>query len=206
MKEQFNIKLISKSEAATILLKYHYLKDVSKGFKSGVNVGLFDQNENCVGVCIFTGFPVPELSKGMLGLERSDQEGLYELSRLCLVPEVQKTEHNITSWFLSKALRFLKQNYKVRCVLPYADSDHHSGTIYRATNFKYFGLTKAKSDFWIKQKDGSLLKHSRGSVKGLDGEWKPRSRKHRFALLFDKKLKILWKEVDFKTENVKLDE
>ena len=195
MKQDYSLKLLTKSQAADILLKYHYLKDISKGFKSGVNVGLFKQDV-CVGVCIFTGFPVPELSKGMFGLERNDQEGLYELSRLCLLPDIQTTEHNITSWFVSRAIRFLKQNYKVRAILSYADADYHNGTIYRACNFKYYGLSNPKSDFWIKQADGSFVKHTRGSVKGVEGLWKPRSRKHRYVIVLDKKLNILWKEVD----------
>jgi hypothetical protein len=195
MKQDYSLKLLTKSQAADILLKYHYLKDISKGFKSGVNVGLFKQDV-CVGVCIFTGFPVPELSKGMFGLERNDQEGFYELSRLCLLPEIQTTEHNITSWFVARAIRFLKQNYKVRAILSYADADYHGGTIYRACNFKYYGLSNPKSDFWIKQPDGSFVKHTRGSVKGVEGCWKPRSRKHRYVIVLDKKLNILWKEVD----------
>jgi hypothetical protein len=50
-----------------------------------------------------------------------------------------------------------------------------SGTIYRACNFSYFGLTDKKSDFWIKQPDDSFIKHSRGSTKGVEGEWRERS-------------------------------
>ena len=38
----------------------------------------------CLAVCIFTGNPVPEIAKGVFGLERENQqEGLFELSRLC---------------------------------------------------------------------------------------------------------------------------
>ena len=88
-KESFKLGLVTKQQAADILLKFHYLKDISKGFKSGFNVGLFD-NEELVGVCIFTGFPVPELVTGMFGLPRENQEGFFELSRLCLTPEIQK--------------------------------------------------------------------------------------------------------------------
>jgi len=50
-----------------------------------------------------------------------------------------------------------------------------------------------KKDFYYE--DGT--KHSRGSVKGLKGEWKERTRKHRYLLIFDKKINVLWKEVDF---------
>jgi hypothetical protein len=195
MKDDYSIKLVSKQDSASILLKYHYLKDISKGFKSGINVGLF-KHDRLVGVCIFTGFPVPELSKGMLGLSRDDQEGLFELSRLCLIPEEQAAEHNLASWFVSRAIKFLKQIKPVRVILSYADSEFHGGTVYKACNFKYYGLSSPKKDFWILQPDGSYKKHSRGSVKNLQGEWRDRSRKHRYVIVVDKKVKVLWKEFD----------
>jgi hypothetical protein len=172
-------------------LTYHYLKDISKGFKSGFNYGLVKDGV-CVGVIIFTGFPVPELSKGMLGLPRNDQDGLFELSRLCLRPEVQQSEHNLASWFVSRAIRALRKDTPVRVILSYADADFHQGTVYSACNFGYYGLTEEKKDFWIFQPDGSFIKHSRGPTKHLQGEWRPRSRKRRFVLVFDKNLSVLW--------------
>jgi hypothetical protein len=193
MKTEYCIKSISKKEASEILLKHHYLKDISKGFKSGYNYGLF-KNEKLVGSIIFTGFPVPELVKGLFGLDRSNQNGFFELSRLCVEPETQKEEYNITSWFVSRSIKQLKKDTNVKAILSYADSDFHSGTIYKACNFKYYGLTDEKKDFWIKNVDGSYTKHSRGKIKGLEGEWKPRSRKHRFLLIYDKSLSPLWKE------------
>ena len=45
-------------------MTYHYLKDKSKGFKSGFNYGLYVDGIIC-GAIIFTVFPVPEL-KGLL--------------------------------------------------------------------------------------------------------------------------------------------
>ena len=192
-KSDFKIDKITKEQAKKILLEYHYLKDKSKSFKSGFNYGLF-KGEDLVGVVIYTGFPVPELSQGMLGLGREDQEGLFELSRLCIHPEIQSVEHNITSWFVSRTIKILKKETNVRVILSYADSDYHQGTIYRACNFDYFGLTDPKKDFWIKQPDGTYIKHSRGKIKGLEGEWRYRSRKHRYVLLFDKSLSIKWKK------------
>jgi len=193
MKSEFNLKRICKNNAKTILLKYHYLSNISKGFKSGYNYGLFYKND-LVGVIIFTGFPVPELAKGMLGLKRNQQDGLFELSRLCLHPTIQKIEHNLASYFVGRAIKCLKKDTNVKVILSYADSDYHSGIVYRACNFKYYGLSALKSDFWIKQLDGSYIKHSRGKIKGLNGEWRKRSQKHRYALLFDENLSIKWKE------------
>ena len=195
MKSDYTIERVTKSEAAELLLRFHYLKDVSKTFKSGYNYGLYKNNDFCPrniggiqGVCIFTGLPVPEIAKGAFGLERHEQDGLFELSRLCIHPSTQQSEYNITSWFVSKAIRRLRKETNVRGIISYADSDHHSGTIYRACNFRYCGLSEPKKDFYFA--DGT--KHSRGSVKGSEGEWKDRSRKHRYVMIFDKSLELLW--------------
>ena len=193
MKSDYHIDRVNKKESAELLLRFHYLKDISKTFKSGYNYGLYKNNDFCPlnvggiqGVCIFTGLPVPEIAKGAFGLERDEQQGLFELSRLCIHPNTQQSEYNITSWFVSKAIRRLRKETNVRAIISYADSDHHSGTIYRACNFLYCGLSEPKRDFYFA--DGT--KHSRGSVKGLEGEWKERSRKHRYVMIFDKKLNL----------------
>lgn len=199
MKSDFYIDKVSKKQAEDILLKYHYLKDLSKGFKSGYNYGLFRRNDfsplnigGALGVCIFTGLPVPEIAKGAFELERHEQQGLFELSRLCIRPDTQSSEYNITSWFVSRAIRQFRKDTEVKAILSYADSDHHSGTIYRACNFKYYGLTDPKKDFYYS--DGT--KHSRGKIKGQEGEWKDRSRKHRYLMVFDKQLqkRLTWEE------------
>ena len=200
MKSEYNVKIINKNEASQILLKYHYLKDISKGFKSGHNYGLF-RGDLLVGACVFTGFPVPELSKGMLGLSRNDQSGLFELSRLCIEPETQKIEYDVSSWFVSESIKELKKNSFVRVILSYADSEFHQGTIYRACNFQYYGLTDQRKDFWIEKEDGTFIKHSRGKTKGEKGVWRNRSRKHRFLMVYDKTLTVLWKKEDYKKYN-----
>ena len=192
-KTNFRIARISKPEAAKVLKPYHYLTGVSKDFKSGYNYGCF-KGEELVGVAIFTALSVPELACGMFGLARSEQAGLFELSRLCLTPEVQRTEHNLASWFLSRAIKHLREQTAVRAILSYADDSTHRGVVYAASNFKYYGLTAAKKDFYTRGEDGTLTKQSRGKVKGLLGEWRDRTRKHRFVIVFDKALTIRWPE------------
>ena len=197
MKGDFYIDKVYKEDVKDLLYTHHYLKDESKDFKSGFNYGLFKHTDwecplrigGCIGVCIFTGLPVPEIAVGAFGLERDQQEGLFELSRLCIDPKVQKEEYNITSWFVSRCIKRFRKDVNVRAILTYADSNIHSGTIYRACNFTYFGLTDPKKDFYYA--DGT--KHSRGSVKGLEGEWRDRSRKHRFMIVYDKSLTVKWK-------------
>ena len=83
----------------------------------------------------------------------------------------------------------------MKAILSYADGKFHKGVIYAASNFKYYGLTSANvSDFWILNDDGTYTKKSRGGGKGLKGEYRKRSQKHRFLMVFDKKLNVLWKE------------
>ena len=196
---QYFIDRVGKEEIKNLLYTYHYLKDESKDFKSGYNYGLFKSSVSdvmhigdCLAACVFTKIPVPEIAVGAFGLQRHEQDGLYELSRLCVHPDIQKTEYNITSWFVSRCIKRFRKDANVRCILSYADANHHSGVIYRACNFTYYGLTDRKKDFYYA--DGT--KHSRGSVKGAEGEWKERSRKHRYLMIFDKELKqrLTWKE------------
>ena len=199
MKSDFYIDRVSKEEIKELLYTHHYLKDESKDFKSGFNYGLYRNTftdilniGGCLGACIFTGLPVPEIAVGAFGLERNQQEGIYELSRLCIHPDLQKEEYNITSWFVSRCIRRFKKDASVRAILSYADSSKHTGVIYRACNFQYYGLTTPKKDFYYS--DGT--KHSRGTVKGAKGEWKERTRKHRYLMIFDDELKekLKWKK------------
>jgi hypothetical protein len=193
-KYDFTISMVTKADAAPLLARYHYLTGISRGFKSGFNVGLY-WRDDLVGVCIFTGFPVPELVVGAFGLDRHDQAGFWELSRLVLRPDVQASEHNLAGWFIAKATQRLQRIHKpVRAILSYADADHHTGTVYRATGFVRYGMTDPKADFWIMQPDGTHIKHSRGPTKGVAGEWRKRSQKHRYMKIFDPSLMAHWRQ------------
>lgn len=195
MKDTLSIRTVSKQEVVELLNNHHYLSGISRGFKSGFNYGLFE-GEDIVGACIFTGLPVPELVKGMFNMDRSEQQGKFELSRLVLHPRVQSKYKNTASWFVSRAIKSLKADTDVHCILSYADSGYHKGFVYQALNFNYYGLTDKKKDFYILNEDGTYTKHSRGKTKGVRGEWRDRTQKHRYVLFQSKKLesKMLWKQ------------
>ena len=200
MIKNFNIQRITKKECKSILQEHHYLSKINKGFRSGYNFGLFKCNK-LVGVCIFHSPSVPETVKGCFNLKRNEQEGIFELGRLCILPTL--TEKNILSWFVSKCIKFLNKEIKVRALLSYADSSFHQGYIYQATNFGYYGLTDKKKDFWFENNDGTFKKHQRGPVKGFKGEWRNRPQKHRYLFIYDKTLKCLWKKCSYpKIKNV----
>lgn len=224
LKESMNsiqIKQIKKKDAESILLPYHYLSDLTERFRvSQYSYGAYADG-SLAAVCIFTGFPVAELFKGIWGIndfKNFDQSGFYELSRLCVHPSHQG-EKGFTSWFVAKCLRKIKEDHalkkqRVKAILSYADDDYHSGVIYAACNFKYYGLTAPKYNIWVpcpeseggkplslEKRQGRPETHwkqmTRGWREHLDngGIKIMRGRKHRFLLVWDKKLPpILWKE------------
>jgi hypothetical protein len=95
VKDEYFIDKVKKSEVKDLLNTFHYLKDESKDFKvSPYSYGLYRNSVTDVlhiggpvAACIFTNLPVPEIAVGAFGLQRHEQEGLYELSRLCVHPD-----------------------------------------------------------------------------------------------------------------------
>jgi hypothetical protein len=176
-KELFNIKLIDKNIAYEFIKQYHYLKDAK--FFSKYSYGLFI-GEELVGVSTFSNPQGNVALKGWFNLDNTDQSVL-ELSRLCLLPILNGS--NATSYLLSGSIKELKK-IGVRAVITLADDSRHVGSIYQVCNFKYYGLTEKKSDFYsVNQK-----LNERGETKNKQGVWINRTRKHRYAYIMDRKL------------------
>lgn len=192
-KQQYKVSPIRKKEAKVLIDQYHYLSSQSKGFMGTHNYGLI-RNGVIVGACVFSIFSGNRTAMGLFGIQECSPEGMFELIRLAIDPDVQQEEHNIASWFLSRSIKHLRKDTTVKCVLSYADSHWHSGITYKACNFKYYGLTDKKSDFWVKDVNGNYKIQQRGKTKDVEGEWRDRSRKHRYLLLFDDTLNVLWEE------------
>lgn len=182
-KEIFTIKEISKTEAYDFVRLYHYLKD--NKFFSVYAYGLFCEEE-LVGCATYSNPQGISSLKGWFGVENQDKS-ILELSRLCMLPSLNGT--NATSYLLGNSMKMLKQ-YNIRAVLTLADSNRHIGSIYQVCNFKYYGLTDKKTDFFCE--DGRT--NPRGATKDLHGVWLPRTRKHRYCYILDKELKVLYEE------------
>lgn len=186
----YRVESITKDLADDFLKRHHYLAQQGNGFLGKAQYGLFSQENKFVGCVVFAGISVIETLIGAFeGFDRhSDQSGFWELTRLAMDDE--KKKHNLTSWFVARAIRMLRRDHCVRALISYADSRYHHGYIYQATNFKYYGLTAPKSDFF----DSSGKQVWRGAVKGTRGEWKPRAQKHRYMIVYDAALKVQWAE------------
>lgn len=175
-KELFSIEPISKKEAYGFVRDYHYL-GAAKFFASHSH-GLFIDSR-LVGVASFC------TPQGIVALkswfnESNQTTDILELTRLCMLPALNGT--NATSYLLSGALRNLKKE-KIRAVVTLADNSRHVGSIYQVCNFKYYGLTDLKSDFF--SEEGEV--NPRGRVKDKPGVWLPRTRKHRYCFTLDGK-------------------
>lgn len=185
----YKIKRVSKAECEQILSKNHYLSKQGFSFRCGRNYGLFLEDK-LIGVAIFHTVSAWETVKGAFGLEDKEQKGFWELGRLAI--DGGYAVKNLNSWFVARCIKLLRAEENVRALISYADTEYHEGYIYQALNFTYYGLTAPKKDFWVKQDDGTYKKQSRGVTKGVDGEWRPRSRKHRYMMVFDLSLTVKW--------------
>jgi hypothetical protein len=89
-----------------------------------------------IGVCIYTR---PAGANSAAKYYPNDPDKCLELRRLCLIDDTPK---NAESYFISRTIRWLKNNTDWKFIVSYADPEQgHLGVIYRASNFKYEGVT-----------------------------------------------------------------
>jgi len=183
-KQVFTIREIDKRMAYDFVKRYHYLGDAK--FFSKYSFGLYIDSVLC-GVSSFSNPQGTNSLKGWFGLSNDDQSVL-ELTRLCMIPQLNGS--NGTSYLLSNSMKLLKPK-GVRAVITLADDSRHVGSIYQVCNFKYYGLSDSKTDFY----DDTGKLNPRGSTRHKRGVWIPRTRKHRYAFLLDKRMEVLIDEV-----------
>ena len=89
-----------------------------------------------VGVCVYTR---PAGAAAAKRYHPDNPERCLELRRLCLIDDTPK---NAESFFIAKTLRWLKKYTDWEYIISYADPEQgHGGTIYKASNFTYEGIT-----------------------------------------------------------------
>jgi hypothetical protein len=100
-----------------------------------------------------------------------NEDEVLELRRLVLLDDVGK---NAESYVVSKTIKWIKQHRpQVRVIVSYADPAYgHSGIIYRASNFKYIGVSG--DDKGYRDIESGKVYHSRAlRTKGDDNKYKP---------------------------------
>lgn len=185
-KDIFYIKEIDKTTAYEFVKQYHYLGEAK--FFAQQSFGLFAiHGDQLLGVATFAQPQGIVALKGWFGLN-NHSDCVYELSRLCMSPALNRT--NATSFLLSGSIKLLKKQGRIKAIITLADSSRHVGSIYQVCNFKYYGLTDSKTDFFTA--DGKI--NPRGATKEIHGVWLPRTRKHRYAYFIDDTLECLYTE------------
>jgi hypothetical protein len=136
---KFKVEPIEYERIRYLLEKFHY-----KGGKIGGGIAHCLALRN--GMTIIGGVVV-----GLPRHERAYNDGgnakVYELRRMVCLDEAPK---NTESYFLAKTIWWLRKYTDCTRVLSYADgSVGHKGTIYKAANFKFKGLTSpTKHVYW----------------------------------------------------------
>lgn len=184
-KDIFDIVEINKIQSRELVKKFHYLGEKQFMYTYAYGLKLKD-NDNILGAAVFGVVGGISALKGWFGLDNKTTD-ILELTRLVMNPLLNNT--NATSYLLSNAIKDLKKK-QIRAIVSLADSSLHIGYIYQACNFKYYGMTDSKTDFYCI--NGKL--NPRGTTKNLNGVWLPRSKKHRYCYIIDKNIKVLYKQ------------
>lgn len=168
--KQYAIQSIDKGVAAEMYKRFHYLGE--KDFLCMYSFGALFNSK--IWACISFGIPNAREINGVY--QSDEQRGVLEIVRLVADP---KAPRNTCSWLISRSIKALQERYPLRIVITYADTEQgHTGSIYKAANFEYRGLTAQKTDFVFP--DGKIRKVKGVKYSELDGSWVKRSRKHMF--------------------------
>lgn len=132
------------------ILKWHYSDYANIQAKE--TFGLFREGAflpELVGVCVYTR---PAGAAAANKYYPQDPNKCLELRRLCLIDDTPK---NAESFFVGRTLKWLRKNSEWKFVVSYADPEQgHEGTIYKASNFKYEGVTSPGSSLMV---DGKMF-------------------------------------------------
>jgi hypothetical protein len=158
------------SDVRTFVETHHY-----SGSVNGVKITICYRVDHCgilVGAVIYGQMSTTAWKK----FGQSEIEVL-ELRRLVLVDEAPKnSESRVVGW----TLRHIRKNLPlVTVVVSYADPYHgHSGIIYKASNFKYLGMSAKDTGFY--NPVTAKTYHSRALRTKYNGDYKPFVKELRF--------------------------
>jgi len=132
--KNYQVVYCERIEIEDFIIKNHYSNSIN-GCDTAYCFRLMDGSK-IIGAAFFGRLAMANQWKRFGG----KAEDVIELRRLCCVDDTPK---NTESYFIGNMLRWLKNNTHHKVVVSYADAEHgHSGTIYKASNFKYLGKQK----------------------------------------------------------------
>ena len=132
------VKPIDKELAKQMCVENHYSHKWGASF-GRYNFGIFkaDKPDKCLGCAVFGAMMNPQSYKSINSM--ATYENLIELNRLWVDDCLGKNTETV---FLSLCFKWFKHNSPVKIVQSFADGRLGCGTIYKASNFKYYGCSK----------------------------------------------------------------
>lgn len=183
-KADYLVKSISHDTAVAFIQKNHYAKSAS--LTSVYSFGLFEKHKDffedwCVGVSLWMP-PTKNCAKSVF----DNWTKVLTLSRLAIKSDIPK---NACSFLLGQSRKLIKKDNRFKCLVTFADtSQNHLGTIYKADNWEYLGLTKP-TPVWVNEK-GEIKGAKRASknltkdeMESLGFVLKGRFSKHKFRYI-----------------------
>lgn len=139
------VKRVSRKEITNFIETYHYSKSIN-GCISDFCYALYNEKNKMIGAMFFGRMAMHNQYKRF----SDDANKVLELRRLCCIDDTPK---NTESFFIGKALKLLKKDWGKGIIVSYADKEYgHTGTIYKATNFKMIGEIKGAKVISYKKK------------------------------------------------------
>lgn len=130
------------------IIEHHYAHGCHL---SPTTIGCFD-GERLVGVCAFATPCSENVRAWPFGADKPSKDGVTELHRLVMLGEEDWPARpaNSLSWFVNQCLALLpKEKPLIRAVVSFADTtEGHTGAIYRAGNWLYFGEVGKNTKFY----------------------------------------------------------
>lgn len=150
---EWEVRAVPMAVGRELVEKHHYARG---GSNTAVAMhGLFLKTSN---VCHGVAWWIPPTKSAALATYPSNWKGVLSLSRLVIIPNAPK---NACSFLIAKSMRMIDR-IKWPCFVTYADEwQHHTGTIYKATNWEYVGKTKPEACFQI---NGRMVARKAGPI------------------------------------------
>lgn len=131
--DEFPVSVATRAEVKDFIEEHHYSHSIN-GVKSDYHFRL-DHEGQMVGAMLFGQMA----TRGQWIPYGTSESAVLELRRLVLIDD---TPRNSESYFIGRALRWLKRNTDVETVVSYADPAYgHEGIVYKASNFRMVGVT-----------------------------------------------------------------
>lgn len=150
---EWKVRGISFVRAREIVEEFHYSKgtgNTAVACHGLLSIDAFFDSE-CVGVALW----MPP-TKGAALATSENWQGVLALSRLAIKPDAPR---NAASFLLGQSMRLLDR-LRWPILVTYADTWRgHTGAIYKATNWKYVGMTNPEPTY---QLNGRMLSRKAG--------------------------------------------